>query len=272
MTGRDARALAAIGRAYAGALVFGLPMLMTMQMWQLGFYENRLKLFLLTLLTVPLLVGVSRYAGFAETATWREDLRDACVAYVVGATTSALVLLLFAIIGPETTLDAVVGKVALQAMAASLGALLARGQLGRKGGEEEIRRREAGYAGELFLMAVGALFLSLNVAPTNEIELLAYRMTPWHALTLALGSMLVMHGFVYAVQFEGGTDLSPETPWWSAALRFTVAGYALALLVSLYVLWTFGRTSGTAWAEVVRMMIVLGFPAAVGAAGARLII
>ena len=245
---------------------------MTMQMWQLGFYENRLKLFLLTFLTVPLLVGVSRYAGFAETSTWREDLLDACVAYAVGATTSTLVLLLFAIIGPETTLDAVVGKVALQAMAASLGALLARGQLGQKGADEDRRRREAGYLGELFLMAVGALFLSLNVTPTNEVELLAYRMGPWHALALALVSMLAMHGFVYAVRFQGGTDLSPATPWRSAALRFTVAGYAVALAISLYVLWSFGHVAGTAWAGVARTVVVLGFPAAIGAAGARLIV
>jgi uncharacterized membrane protein len=51
-----------------------------------------------------------------------------------------------------------------------------------------------------------------------------------------------------------------------------VSGHALALLISLYVLWTFGRVAGTAWAEVVRMMIVLRFPAAVGAAGVRLIV
>ena len=53
------------------------------------------------------------------------------------------------------------------------------------------------------MMAIGALFLSLNVAPTEEIILISYKMTPWHALaTLAL-SILIMHAFVYAVAFRG---------------------------------------------------------------------
>jgi hypothetical protein len=37
-------------------------------------------------------------------------------------------------------------------------------------------------------------------------------MTHWHALALALVSMLAMHGFVHAVRFQGGTDLSPAMP------------------------------------------------------------
>jgi uncharacterized membrane protein len=55
-------------------------------------------------------------------------------------------------------------------------------------------------------------------------------------------------------------------------LRFTVVGYALALLVSAYVLWTFGRYDSGAFGVHVMEAIVLGFPAALGAAAARLII
>ncbi len=65
------------------------------------------------------------------------------------------------------------------------------------------------YLGELFLMAVGALFLSLNVAPTEEMIVIAYKMTHWHALVLMMLSIALMHGFVYAVSFEGGHELSP---------------------------------------------------------------
>jgi uncharacterized membrane protein len=38
------------------------------------------------------------------------------------------------------------------------------------------------------------------------------------------------------------------------------------------VLWTFGRLDGVSLQEVLSAAVVLGFPAAVGAAGARLII
>jgi uncharacterized membrane protein len=55
-------------------------------------------------------------------------------------------------------------------------------------------------------------------------------------------------------------------------LRFTVVGYAVALLVSAYVLWTFGRFEGEALDSVVMQAMVLAFPAALGAAAARLIL
>ncbi len=47
---------------------------------------------------------------------------------------------------------------------------------------------------------------------------------------------------------------------------------AIALLISLYVLWTFGRTDGWVPHETASAMIVLGFPAAMGAALARLVV
>jgi putative integral membrane protein (TIGR02587 family) len=167
--------------------------------------------------------------------------------------------------------DEVVGKVALQAVPGSIGALLAQSQFGQ-GEEEGRKRREAGHLGEYFFMVVGALFLAANVAPTEEVVLIAQAATPWHALLLAALSVALMHAFVFAVEFRGQEALPPGTPFWSAFLRFSVLGYALALLASAYVLWTFGRLDGTSLAEALRITIVLGFPAALGAAAARLIL
>ena len=48
--------------------------------------------------------------------------------------------------------------------------------------------------------------------------------------------------------------------------------YALAAIVSLYVLWTFGRTDGTSGMQILMSVTVLGFPASIGAAAARLIL
>ena len=75
--------------------------------------------------------------------------------------------------------------VALLAMPASIGAMLGRSRLGGKSDDEEteddddpFQNRETTYYGELFLMAVGALFLNLNVVPTEEMILLSFKMTP----------------------------------------------------------------------------------------------
>jgi uncharacterized membrane protein len=46
----------------------------------------------------------------------------------------------------------------------------------------------------------------------------------------------------------------------------------VAVLISLYVLWTFGRMDGASLAAIAQMVAVLSFPASLGAALARLIV
>jgi len=262
-----------IARGSGGALIFALPMLMTMEMWSLGFYIDRLRLALLLTLNIPLLIFLSHYAGFEETFDWREDLRDAAVAYAIGIIASAGVLTALGIIGAGTPLDEIVGKVALQSVPASIGALLARVQLGGEHSEPSGGSEPENYGSELFLMGIGALFLGLNVAPTEEMVLISYRMTEWHAMSIVLLSIVLMHGFVYALAFKGADrSLPPGTPWWDSFLRFTMVGYVIAIAISIYSLWTFGRLEGTDWAQTMMSVIVLAFPAAIGAAAARLIL
>ncbi|HXE57090.1 MAG TPA: TIGR02587 family membrane protein [Gemmatimonadales bacterium] len=268
----DAAFLRGLGRAAGGAIIFALPLLMTMEMWHLGFYVDRLRLALLLVVVVPLLVGLSHYIGFEETFGWRDDLVDAFVALAVGALASAAVLALLGVLRAGMSLDELVGKVALQAVPASVGALLAQSQLGTAQGPRARARRPTRYAGELFFMAVGALFLSLNLAVTEEIVIIAYRLTDRHVLALVAVSLGLMHAFVYAVEFRGQAAVPTGTPWWSPFLRFTVAGYAIVLLIGAYTLWTVGRLDGLAPEQALRAVLVLGFPGAVGAAAARLIL
>ncbi len=137
-------------------------MLMTMEMWFLGFYMERERLLLLLLLNVPLLFGLSHRIGFERTASWREAARDAVIAYGMGVAASALILLLLGVIKADMSPQEWVGMVALQAVPASIGALLGRSQLSMRAEEEEGTGEapETSYGMELFMMAVGAVFLS----------------------------------------------------------------------------------------------------------------
>lgn len=259
-----------LGRAAAGALLFALPMLMTMEMWSLGFTMDRLRLALLLVLTLPLLVGLSHFIGFEATFEWRDDVRDALVALAIGTVTAGGLLWLFGVIESEMSADTIVGTVALQAVAASIGALLAQSQLGGDG--QERRRWQPGYGGELFLMGVGALFLSLNMAPTEEMVRIAFQLSAGRELALAILSIVAMHAFVYAVNFRGQRQPPAESTPLGLFLRFSVAGYAVVLVVSSYMLWTFGRLDGLGGAEMVSAAVVLAFPGAIGAASARLVL
>lgn len=272
----DRKFFVGLARAFGGAVFFSLPLLMTMEMWWLGFYLDRVKLLLFMVAMIPMLVALDYYSGFEETASWREDAMDGMIAYGVGLIASFVVLLLFGIVDLEQPLREIVGKVAIQSVPASFGAVLANSQLagndGGDGGEERRRRERAGYGAEVFFMAAGAVFLAFNVAPTEEMILIAFVMTPWHALALAAAALLMMHGFVYASAFRGSPRAPHGTPGWSLFLRYTVVGYAVALAVSAYVLWTFGRLEhGPVWSYV-EMTLVLGLPASLGAAAARLIL
>ena len=257
-----------LGRAFGGALIFALPLLMTMEMWELGFTMDRWRLLLLVLFSLPTLLFLSHYSGFETTFDWREDLRDVAVAYGVAILASALILVLIGAIDTSMMASEIVGKIALQAVPGALGALLGRSQLG----QQHQGREDETYGGELGIMAIGALFLGLNMAPTGEMPLIAYHMSEIHSLLLIPLSLAVMHGFVFASEFKGGTPLNPDTPWWSAFLRFTVVGYVVALLISAYVLWTFGRFDGMGPFMIIQISVVLAFPAAIGAAAARLIL
>lgn len=268
------RAFRDLGRAAGGALVFSLPMLMTMELWWLGFYIDRLRLLVLVLTALPLLVVLSRHLGFERTHRWRDDIVDGLIAVAVSGVVCVVVLTLFGTIHFDMPLDEAVGKVVIQMVPASIGALLAKSQFGAGSSdtEEHPVDQEEPYGGELFLMVIGALFLGFNVAPTDEMMLISYQMTEWHALGLVVLSIGLMHGFVFALGFAGGSEVPADAPWWDPFLRLTLPGYVIAMTVSLYLLWIFGRLDDLNIVGIVMATVVLAFPSAIGAAAARLIL
>jgi putative integral membrane protein (TIGR02587 family) len=274
MSQRRPRSRFAIGLALAfgGAIFFALPLFMTMEMWWLGFYMHRLRLALFLAAFIPVLVGLSHYAGFEGTDRWSDDVRDAFVALFVGFATSAGVLLLAGAVDLEKPLREAVGQITLSAIPASVGAALAESLLGATRPNEERKRRKMGYGGELFLMAAGAIFFAFNIAPTEEMMVVAFKVQGWWVVTASLLSLVLMHAFVYAVEFRGGHGPHDAAEGWSLFLRFTVVGYAIVLLMSAYVLWTFGRLDESSLDFCISATIVLAFPASLGAAAARLVL
>ena len=257
----------ALARAAAGAVIFALPLMMTMEMWAFGFHMDRLKLALFLAVIALTIFGLARFAGFRDATDFADDLLDALAALAVGCVGSAALLTLLGLITAETGWREAVGMIAVQAAPASFGAILANRQL-QAHAEGQPREDRAGYLGQLFLMGAGALFFAFNVAPTEEMILLGFKMTPWHALALIVISVATLHALVFAVGFAG--QKTHERPV-LAFFHFSLAGYGIALLVSVYILWTFGRLDAPL-SDAVRSVVVLGFPAAIGAAAARLVV
>ena len=258
-----------LGRAFAGALIFNIPLLMTMEMWEQGVVMDRWRLLAFVVAGLPLLYGLAYYAGFSKRRGFRNDVLDTAVALAVGFVTALGLLTLFGVVTPDAAPREILGMTALQAIPGAMGALLARRQLsGDKGGGEG-DEDQASYFGELFLMAAGALFFAMNLAPTEEMILIAYKATPWHALGLVVLSLVLLHLIVFGAGFAGQEEADQPV---TAFFHFTLPGYAVALGVSLFILFVFGRTDGHAAAGIVQTVVVLGFPASIGAAAARLLV
>lgn len=173
-----------LARAAGGALLFGLPILMTSEMWQLGFHLDRPRFVLLILVTIPLLAGLASISGFKKSTGWIEDVVDAFVALAVGYVTSALILWMLGLLDGGMSAGELIGKVSLQAVSASIGALLASSQFGESGSEQNGETPGSGYGSELMVMGAGALFLAFNIAPTSEVMVTALSIGPITGLVI----------------------------------------------------------------------------------------
>src|SRR5919107_985153 len=125
---------------FGGAIIFSIPLLMTMEMWWLGFYMDRFRLALFLILAFVLVIGLSYFEGGEE--TFKIEVLDALVACAAGYTVAAVMLLLFGIVKPGMSADEVVGKISLHAVPSSIGAILARKQLDVDETRKESRRRQ----------------------------------------------------------------------------------------------------------------------------------
>ena len=126
-----------IARAFGGAIIFGLPLLMTMEMWFLGFAAHPARLLLFLAVNFVVLVGLSRFGGFEHTITLFEDVLDALAASGVGVLSSAAALALFGLLQLDMPLDQIVGMIAIQSIPAQL-----RGDARPQAAECRRRQRE----------------------------------------------------------------------------------------------------------------------------------
>ena len=124
------------------------------EMWALGSTMHPLRLALFLAAMFPVLGGLAYYAGFEQSFGWLDFVLNACVAWAIAFFAAAL--------GPGMSSDEVVGRLALQAVPASIGAMLARSQLGAR--EESFIVSEGAFW-ELLARPVARLLL-LGITPS----------------------------------------------------------------------------------------------------------
>src|SRR5690554_4915165 len=243
-----------------------MPIMMTMEMWQLGFYISPLRLVALIVLSLPLFISLASLVGFRKSKGFIDNVTDVFVAYAVTFVATGLVLVTLGIITFDTKPGVIYTMLLLQAVPGTLGALLARNIVGESSEQDEDEDQDRNYRDDLTILAAGALFLAFSLAPTEEMILLSYMMSTKHTLFLLLLTLPLMHAFSIAGANVSGDDLKQWSTHRELFLRFTSIGYLIAFIISIFMLWVFESTGDQSVHNMIKTTIVLAFPAGIGAA------
>jgi putative integral membrane protein (TIGR02587 family) len=279
-------------RGVAGGTIVGAPLLYTMEVWFHGVSYHTAHLLGALLLTIALNVAFCYFAGLRERydqASFTGAIDDAVTALALGVFVAAAILALIGQVDPGDGFGAIAGKVVLEACIVSVGITFTnfkfRQKIDERAGSQPHASASAGAGAltdeqkqlhadlmDLAAAASGAFVFAFNVAPTEEIVLIASGLGPFALLLLLLTTMLVAYIVLYAAGFKDHKVYEQDSLFQAPSVE-TLMTVGVAIGVSALLMALFGESSATASPSLfIATVVTLGFPAAVGAAAGRLII
>jgi putative integral membrane protein (TIGR02587 family) len=231
---------------------------------------------------------------------------DSVEALAIGLVCTALVLTLLREINTGTPFDEIVGKMIFESVPFALGVALANqflqgsregnGSESGKGGRESLpndsqndsqqdsRGRESSNKpknstkgrlnatlADVGATLIGALIIAFNIAPTDEIPMLAAAIEPPWLLLLIAASLIISYGIVFEAGFHNQQQREQQQGIFQRPLSETIASYLVALFAALCMLWFFNQlTLDDPWQLWLRYVLILGLPATIGGAAGRL--
>lgn len=263
-------------RGVAGGLLFSLPLLYTMEVWWAGFVSHPWRLALYVAGTFLLLLGYNYYAGLRRDSCFSEVVLDSVEEMGIGLVVAALVLWLLGQLKVGMPAGELVGKVVIEAMTVAVGVSVGTAQLGGGEGDDGDRgvggdEGETRFGGQLIVSLCGAVLFAANVAPTEEIVMIAAEISAWRLLGLALFSLALGALILYYSEFTGAQK-HVRFDRHHDVLVGTVVTYAVALVASASILLFFGRFDGAGLSTCLAQTVVLGVAATMGASAGRLLL
>jgi putative integral membrane protein (TIGR02587 family) len=273
------RELTDLVRAASGGLLFGVPLLYTMEVWWVGTRSAAGQLALVVVLLALPLFGLNMAAGFRSSpdARVRDAMGDTVEALAIGIVVSLAVLVLLREIDGSTPVAEGLGKVLYEAVPFCLGIGVARHFLHGQRASVEDDDNDDSTSGralnrtvaDLGATSVGAVFIALSIAPTDELPMIASAMSPMWVLVLLAASLVASYAIVFVAGFVGQDSRRAHEGVAQRPISETVLCYLISLVVSALLLWLFQR-GGPPYGDYLTRTIVLGLPAAVGGAAGRL--
>jgi putative integral membrane protein (TIGR02587 family) len=277
------------GRGIAGGILFSLPLLYTMEVWWAGFSIHPWRLIAAVLTTLVLLLGYNRYAGLRSDASMLEVVIDSIEELGIGLLIATTILWLLGRIRPDMPTNEIAGKIIVETLVVAIGVSVGTAQLGGGGqadqdsgmdsdnGSDQAKNDSnmtadvGSFVGPITLSFCGAILIAANIAPTEEIIVLAVEAAPWRLIGLALFSMLLSTLILYFSDFKGAQQLTPASGIFGVFCGMVIT-YAVALISSAMLLWFFGSFDGFALITCLAETVVLGVAAVLGASAGRLLL
>ena len=264
------------GRGVAGGLMFSLPLMYTMEVWWMGIVAHPFRLIGYVLATFVLLIGYNRYAGLRRDSSMAEVAIDSVEEMGIGLLIAGLVLFLLGRVTAEMSLSQIAGVFVLEGMTVAIGVSIGTAQLGAGGKEDEglgegDSQKGISFGGQMVMALCGAVLFGANVAPTEEIIVIAIEISWMKLMGLAILSLLVAFVILHFSDFRGA-DRFVRADHPTIILLGTFLTYSIALIASGLILWFFGRFDGVSLLSAVSQTIVLALPATLGASAGRLLL
>ncbi|MEH2298709.1 MAG: TIGR02587 family membrane protein [Nostoc sp.] len=277
-------------RGACGGFLYGIPLLYTMEVWWIGSLAKPQLMMMAIALMFIVVYLLNETEGFRKRRySWldHQAAMDTVEAIAIGLACSAFVLLLLRELTLETSLKESLGKIIFESVPFALGVGLANQLLGdtRNGDpegqataqvnsttnnkEDEIQATFADVGGTL----IGATIIAFNIAPTDEIPMLAAAASPPWQLAMIATSLLISYGIVFQAGFSNQQKRKQQKGIFQRPSSETIMSYLVSLLAGAFMLWFFQKlTFNDPWTMWLDHTLMLGLPATIGGAAGRLAI
>ncbi|MFM7427883.1 MAG: TIGR02587 family membrane protein [Elainella sp.] len=279
-------------RGASGGFLFGIPLLYTMEVWWIGSYTEPPLMLTILAITFVIVFLLNRTDGFRQVGDRPfQALCDSVEALAIGTVCVTAVLILLREITHQTPLNEDLGKIVLEGVPFAIGVALARSILaGRRdqpdqdnqdtqmdqqanpsASENQPLPNYSPALADVSATLVGTVFIAFNIAPTDEVKMLAAATSPPWLLVMVAASLVISYCIVFAAGFVSQERRLQQQGWFQNPLVETVLAYLLSLCAAALMLWFFHRLGfDDPWTSWLRQTLVLGLPAAIGGAAGRL--
>jgi putative integral membrane protein (TIGR02587 family) len=265
------------GRGIVGALIVSVELLFTMEMWWIGWRRSLIPLFAYAVLGLGVVLLITWKVGFSrgnkgdgEQVTVRSLGIRFSEVVMQSLFAAVLVLSVFGILDADNVISAArLGLIFIVPL--GFGAAMANEFLTDSEEEQNASDGEFRSIGEtVAVFSIGSIFFAMTLAPTQEMERMA-AYAGWFRLAAVVGlGVTVAYLVLYELEFRGHGNRVQQPSF--SQFGYALTAYATGVVVSVFMLAATGHFSDTPTVVWVQTVVVLSFPAAIGAAAAEVIL